>query len=331
MRRREFITALGGAAAWPMVTRAQQTARTARLGLLVGMPANDPGGIGWIEAFLGTLHDLGWKRDVNLQIDIRWTGVDPDAISKAAQDIVSPRPDVIHVITTPATAAVLRESRSIPVVFSIVSDPLGSGFVQSFARPGGNATGFVNIEASLGSKWLNLLKEIAPATRRASILFNPKTAPQSDYYLSSLQSAAPALGLAVKATAVDSAREIETVITDLATHRDAGLVVIPDLFIAAQAQQDLTIELAARHRIPAVYPFAFFVRSGGLLSYGIDLDDLERRAAGYVDRILKGAKAHELPVQLPTKFELAINLKTAKALGIELPPTLLALADEAIE
>jgi putative tryptophan/tyrosine transport system substrate-binding protein len=265
-----------------------------------------------------------------VQIDIRWA-TDPDRMPRLAKELVELRPDLIQVITTPATAAVLRETHSIPVVFSIVSKPLGSGFVESFARPGGNATGFVNYEDSVAGKWLGLLKELAPQTSRVSIPFNPKTAPQSGYYLKLLEAAAPSLALTLKAVQVSNAGEIEAEIAHLAQQSNVGLVILPDVFTSAQPQREMIIALTAHHRIPAVYPVAFFARAGGLVSYGVDLSDLQRRAAGYVDRILKGAKPQELPVQLPTKFELVINLKAAKALGLNVPPSLLATADEVIE
>jgi putative ABC transport system substrate-binding protein len=241
------------------------------------------------------------------------------------------QPDVIEVTTTPSTAAILRQTRTIPVVFTIVSDPVGSGFVESFARPGGNTTGFVNIEASVAGKWLELLKEIAPGTTAASILFNPKTALQSGYYLKTLKAVAESASISLNVLPVTNTRQIEEEIADLSRRSDYGLVILPDNFFAAQAQRDLVISLTARHHIPAVYFAAFFVRDGGLISYGVDFPDLQRRAATYVDQVLKGTNPRDLPVQLPTKFELAINVKTAKALGIHIPASLLATADEVIE
>jgi putative ABC transport system substrate-binding protein len=229
------------------------------------------------------------------------------------------------------SGADLRETRSIPVVFSVVSDPLGSGFVESFTRPGGNATGFASVEDSVAGKWLELLKELAPQTSLVSIPFNPETAPQSGYYLKLLEAAAPSLALTLKAVQISNAGEIEAEIARLAQQSNVGLVVIPDIFTGAQAHREMIIALTARHRIPAVYNAAVFAREGGLVSYGVDLSDLQRRAAAYVDRILRGAKPEDLPVQLPTKFELIINLKTAKALGITVPDKLIYTADEVIE
>jgi len=332
MKRRQFLGVLGGAAtAWPLRAQAQQADRMARLGILVGLREGDPEGELWVKTLLEALPPLGWKRGTNLQIDLRWGSNDLDQVQKAAKELVGLGPDLIQVTTTPATAAVLRETNTIPVVFSIVSDPLGSGFIKSFARPGGNATGFVNIESSMAGKWVELLKELAPGTSRISIVFNPKTAPQSPYYLKSLESAAASVALTSTVVAVNDAVAIEAAITDLGSHPNSALVVLPDIFTATKAQRDLIISLSARHRIPVVYPFALFVRAGGLASYGVDQPDLQRRAAAYVDRVLKGAKPQDLPVQLPTKFELAINLKAAKALDMNVPPTLLARADEVIE
>jgi putative ABC transport system substrate-binding protein len=249
-------------------------------------------------------------------------------MQQLGKDLVELRPDLIVTTSTPATAAVMRETHTIPVVFSPVSDPLGSGFVKSLARPGGNATGFVNIESSVAGKWLELLKELAPQTSLVSILFNPKTAPFA-YYLKLLQAAAPSFALTVKAMQVSNAGEIEAEIDQLAQQSNAGLVILPDIF--TREQSDLIIVRTAQRRIPAVYPSAFSPRAGGLVSYGPDYFDLQRRAAAYVDRILKGAKPQDLPVQLPTKFQLVINLKTAKALGLNVPAVLLATADEVIE
>ena len=229
----------------------------------------------------------------------------------------------------PAVAAILKETRTIPVVFSNVSDPVGAGFVQNLPRPGGNATGFINIEASVGGKWVELLKEIAPQVSRVGLLFNPATAPQTAYYRTSIEAAATSLAAVTQDAPVHDAAEIETVFTTLAKSRNTGIIVLPDIFTTTHRHQ--IVAMAAQLRVPTVYPFAGFVKDGGLLSYGVDTGDLHRRAAYYVDRILKGAKPADLPVQLPTKFELAINLKTARALGLSVPPHLLAIADEVIE
>ncbi|MGO9847604.1 MAG: ABC transporter substrate-binding protein [Methylocella sp.] len=330
MRRRDFITLLGAAtAAWPLAAHAQQPA-VPRIAVLIGLPQDDPEAQKWAKAFLDALPPLGWKPDANLRIDWRWTA-DPARMPEVAKEIVEQRPDLVVTTTTPLTAAVLRVSHTIPVVFAAVSDPVGSGFVQSLSRPGGNATGFINVEASVGGKWLEVLKEIAPGTARVAILFNPKTAPQSVYYLKTLQASAQTLGLTLTAAQVASAQDIEAAINDLAKFPNGGFVIMPDIFTAAKTQRDLIISLAAHLRIPAVYAFTFFVKDGGLISYGADNADLLRRAADYVDRILKGKKPQDLPVQLPTKFELAINTKTAAALGVKFPASILAVADEVIE
>jgi putative tryptophan/tyrosine transport system substrate-binding protein len=330
MRRREFITLAGGAAAaWPLAVRAQQPAMS-RIGVLVGFPEGDPEAEKRIEALLEGLFQLGWKRDKNIHIDIRWAGTDPAGMQQLAKELIELRPDLIQVNTTRATAAVLQETHTIPVVF-LVSDPIGSGFVASFARPGGNATGFVNLEDSVAGKWLELLKELAPQTSWVSVLFNPQTAPQSAYYLKILEAAAPSLALKLKVVQVNNAGEIEAEIAHLAQQSNVGLVILPDIFTVAPANRKMIIALTAQYRIPAVYFYAAWPREGGLVSYGVDYFDVQRRAAAYVDRILKGAKPQDLPVQLPTKFELVINLKTAKALGLKVPAVLLATADEVIE
>jgi putative ABC transport system substrate-binding protein len=298
-----------------------------RIGVLNGFSEGDPEGERLIQALLEGLSQLGWKRDENIRIDVRW-GADPARIQQLGKDLVELRPDLIVALSTPATAAVLRQTHTIPVVFGPVSDPLGSGFVKTLARPGGNATGFVNMESSVAGKWLELLKELAPQTSLVAILFNPKTAPFA-YYLKLLEAAAPSFALALKAMQVSNVGEIEAEIDEFAKQPNAGLVVLPDVFTSAQPQRDLILARIAQHRIPAVYPDSrFWVRAGGLVSYGVDLTDLERQAAGYIDRILKGAKPQDLPVQLPTKFELAINLKTAKALGLTVPQKLIYTADD---
>jgi putative ABC transport system substrate-binding protein len=329
--RRQFISAIGGAAiAWPLAARAQ-SARTARVGMLISLPEGDPEGERWLKSLREGLESLGWKEGANLALDVRWGDPNPDRLQAIAKELVSLKPDVIQVTATPATAAVLRETRTIPVVFAVVSDPIGSGLVQSLARPGGNVTGFVNIEASVGGKWIELLKEIAPRTARVTVMFNPNTAPQSAFYMKSVEAAAASLALPVAVARVKSHDDIETAITDLARVPNSGLVISPDLFTATKAQRDTIIELTARNHIPAVYFLSLFARTGGLVAYGVDHPDLLRRAAAYVDRILKGEKPENLPVQLPTKFEFVINLKTAKSLGLTVSPSMLATADEVIE
>ena len=330
MRRRDFIVLLGSsAAAWPLAAYAQQPTMS-RIGVLIGLTEGDPEAEKWIQALVEGLTQLGWKRDKNMRVDI-YSATEPARMQQMAKDLIKLRPDLIQVTTTPFTAAVLRETHTIPVVFSIVSDPLGSGFVESLARPGGNATGFVNLEDSVAGKWLVLLKDLAPQIYRVSILFNPETAPQWAYYLKFLEAAGLSLALKLKLVQISKTDEIEAEIDQLAQQSDAGLVILPDVFLGAQAPREMIIAGTARRRIPAVYPVARWVIDGGLVSYGVDFADLQRRAASYVDRILKGAKPQDLPVQLPTKFELVINLKTAKALGLTVPDKLLSTADKVIE
>jgi putative ABC transport system substrate-binding protein len=329
MQRRKFITFLGGAsAAWPLAARAQQGDRIRRIGMLMGLAESDPEGQRWAQTFIQALQELGWRSGTNVRIDLRWA-TDLDHMRTFAKELVELQPDLIQVTTTPATAEVLRQTRTIPVVFSVVSDPVGWGFVQNLPRPGGNATGFINIESSLSGKWVELLKEIAPRVTRVAMLFNPATAPQTAYYRGPLEAAAASLGIAAMTAPIRETAEVETAITALGQDPHAGLIALPDIFVTAH--RDLIISLAARHHVAAIYPLRLFVRAGGLVSYGVDLPDLQRRAAGYVDRILKGATPADLPVQLPTKFELAVNLKTAKGLGLTVPPTLLATADELVE
>ncbi len=329
MKRRQFIGLLGGAAAWPVAARAQRSDRVRRIGMLNTLAEDDPQGQQQEQTLLQSLQELGWKRGTNLEVDLRWGASNNERIQMIAKELVAAQPDVIQVTTTPGTAAVLRETRTIPVVFSIVSDPVGAGFVASLPHPGGNATGFINIESSMGGKWLELLKEVAPHVSRVTLLFDPTTGPQANYYQEPIEAAARSLAIALKSAPVGDVAAIETEIAATVQERDTGLVVFPDIFTFTH--RDLIVSLANRRNLPAVYPFTVFASAGGLVSYGVDLLDLQRRAAGYVDRILKGTKPEDLPVQLPTKFELAVNLKTAKALGLTIPESLLARADEVIE
>jgi putative tryptophan/tyrosine transport system substrate-binding protein len=278
MRRRDFIIFAGTGVSWSLAAHAQQ-ATISRIGVLLGLPEGDPEAEKWIQALVEGLSQLGWKRDKNMRIDLRWAD-DPTDAQQRAKELINLRPDLIQVTTTVATAAVLRETRTIPVVFSNVSDPIGSGFVESFARPGGNATGFVNIEDTVAGKWLELLKQIAPQTSQVSVLFNPKTSP-STYYLKLLEAAAPSLGFELKPAQVSNADEIETEINQLAQQSNAGLVILPDVFTAAPPRRKLIVLRTAQRRIPAVYPLAFWAREGGLISYGIDHPDF---ATPSVDR-----------------------------------------------
>jgi putative ABC transport system substrate-binding protein len=334
MNRRELITRLGGGAAsavsWPRAVRAQQSERMRRVGVLLPYIEGDPEAQAQVGAFRQALQQLGWTDGRNVRIDMRWGGGEVAGIRSVAKELVALPADVMLARTTPATAALLQESRTIPIVFVVVSDPVGDGFVASFAHPGGNVTGFTNVEASLGGKWLEVLKEIAPAVTRVAVMFGPKTSPGGgSYYLGLVKGAAASLGVAVTATPVQDASEIERAVDAFGHAPNGGLVLTPD--VVTTTHREVLIAAAARHRLPAIYAYRYFPAQGGLASYGIDVIDQWRRAASYVDRILRGAKPSELPVQAPVKFELAVNLKTAKALGLEVPPTLLALADEVIE
>jgi len=330
MRRREFITLLGGAAAaWPLGAHAQQTQRARRIGILMGV-GDDAETKGWLVTFNQRLEQLGWQVGRNLQIDERWTAGDPERNRRFAGELLAMQLDAVFAFSSVAVAALQRENHSVPIVFTAISDPVGSGFVQSLARPGGNATGFTNFVPTMAAKWLEVLKEIAPEVRHAALLFNPQTAPYvSEYYRGPFEAAAPAFGVRASAAIVHEMPEIEVAMAALAREPGGGLVVPPDNF--SYVHRSMIFALAARHRLPAVYPFRFMAREGGLVSYGVDLGETFPRAAEYIDRILGGAKPADLPVQAPTKFELAINLKVANALGLTVPPTLIARADEMIE
>jgi putative ABC transport system substrate-binding protein len=331
MQRREFIAGLGSAAAWPVVARAQQqSGRVRQVGVLMGWNENDPEVQGWLSRFTQGLSELGWIDGRNVHLDVRWTAGNADLMRVLARKFADIQPDVILAGNTPVTAALHRETRTIPIVFAAVSDPIGEGFVASLPRPGGNITGFVNEEASLSGKWLELLTEIAPSVKRVAIIFDPDTAPGGgSYYLASFEAAARKLKVEPIAARVRSVAEIETVMTSLGREPGGGLVVMPGSFIVTHRAQIMV--QATRNNVPAVYSQPVWVRDGGLLSYGPDPMDLFRRAAPYVDRILRGAKPADLPVQLPVKFHVALNVKTAKALGLTVPQSILLRADEVIE
>jgi len=330
LKRRDFITLLGGAAAArPVVARAQQGERVRQVGVLIGV-AGDAETKAWVVTFHKRLNKLGWNVGSNLQIEERWTAGDPEQNRLFAGELLAKKPDAIFAFSSVAVAALLQESRTVPIVFTAVSDPVGSGFVESLARPGGNATGFTNFVPTMAAKWLEVLKGIAPQVQRAALLFNPQTAPYvAQYYQRPFEAAATSFGVQAMVAVVHKMGEIEAAIADIAREPDGGLVVPPDNF--SYVHRELIFALAARHRLPAVYPFRFMAREGGLISYGVDLGETFPRAAEYIDRILKGTKPTDLPVQAPTKFELAINLRTAKTLGLEVPPSLIARADEVIE
>ena len=330
MRRREFITLLGGAAvAWPVAARAQQPERMRLIGVLMNRAADNPEGQTRFAAFLQGLQEAGWAVGRNVRIDIRWGASDVDRERKYAAELVALVPDIILAGGTLSVVAVQQASRSVPIVFAAVSDPVGAGFVDNLARPGGNVTGFMAFEYSLSGKWLELLKEIAPGMKRAAVL-RDAASPGGTGEFGAIQTVAPSLGVEVSAVNVRDADEIERAIAAFARSANGGLVVTGTATVTVHS--DLIIMLAAQHKLPAIYGGnRFNVTSGGLVSYGPDIVDQFRRAAGYVDRILKGEQPADLPVQTPTKYELVINLKTAKALGIEIPATVLARADEVIE
>jgi putative ABC transport system substrate-binding protein len=327
IRRREFITLLGGAAAWPLAARAQGD-RVRRIGVLMPYDENDPLAKARISGFTQALADLGWTDGRNVRILPRWTGDDINRSQELAQEVVGLQPDIILTQGVVPTVAVQRETRTIPIVFASGADPVASGIVPRLNRPGGNITGFANLEATLGSKWLELLSEIAPGLKRAAIMFNPDFPPAS-IFMPSFETAARSLKVEPITAAVHSDAEIETAIIALGREPGGGLVVMPDGFTGAH--RATIISAAAQNHVPAVYELSTFARDGGLLSYGVERVDLFRRAATYVDRILRGEKPGDLPVQFPTKFEMVVNRKTANALGLTIPPSIMLRADEVIE
>ena len=330
MRRREFISLFGGAAAtWPLAARAQQAGTLRRVGVLIGFAESDPAVQSWLGAFRGTLAKLGWTEGSNLRIEVRWAGDDPDRMKTFAKELVDLRPDAILSVTTPVTGALIRETQTIPIVIVTVADPISSGFVANLGRPGGNLTGFALYEPSMGGKWLELLKQIAPGVTRVALLFNPATTVPVKFYMSSIEAAASSFAIQANTAPVHAKDGIEGVIATLAGNPGAGLIVMPDLFNTVN--RDLIIAMAARSRVPAIYFVRAFTDSGGLISYGPDFAEQYPQAAEYIDRILKGEKPGNLPIQMPIKVPLIINLKTTKALGLDVPVRLLQLADEVIE
>jgi putative ABC transport system substrate-binding protein len=327
LRRRRFITLLGSAVAWPVAARAQRSVRVYRVGMLTGQPEADPENASRLAAFRQTLSTFGWSEGRNLQIDIRWGAGDPGRMRVLAKELSGLAPDIVVAESTPATATLRQEIPNVPIVFSQVANPVGAGFAASLARPGGNTTGFTNFEPSMGGKWLELLKEVAPHVARTAAIFNPKT--HSGQYWQSIEVAAPSLAVTFTRSPVGNTTEIERAIQVFARDPNGGLLVMPDSFTISH--RELIVALAERHRLPSIYPYRVFTAGGGLLSYGVDQVEIFRRIAAYVDRILRGTNPGELPIEGPTKFELAVNLKTAKALGIEVPPMMLARADEVIE
>jgi len=329
MRRRSFITLVGGAAAaWPLAARAQQAGRIWRIGVLMPADVDDPDAQDRLTAFQRTLQQLGWTDGRNVRIDYRWSKSDADAMRKNVAELVASAPDVILANGSAAMGPLLQATRAVPIVFAAVADPVGAGYVNSLARPGGNATGFVLYEFGLSNKWLELLKEVAPRVVRVAVIRDSSVSAGIGQF-AAIQSAAPSFGVELTAVNVNEAIEIERAVADFARVPNGGLIVTGSAL--AVTHRNLIVQLAARHRLPAVYFRKIMVTSGGMMSYGPDLMEHFRQAAGYVDRILKGEKPANLPVQAPTKYELVINLKTAKALGLEIPPTLIARADEVIE
>ena len=331
MRRREFIKVIAGSiVAWPLTTHAQQSNQQRRIGVLMVDAENDPEGQSHAKAIRDGLQKLGWTAERNIRFDYRWAAGDAGRIRAFAKELVAMQPDVILARSTPATAALKAETRTIPIVFTTVSDPIGSEFVANLARPGANITGFTNFESSISGKWLGLLKEIAPHVARVGIMFNPETAPYAPYYVRPLEAAARSFKVEPISAAVHDDAAIERVIARLARDSNGGLIVLPDAFTTSDHRKNI-IEQAARNHLPVIYPYRFIVEEGGLMSYGIDITDLYQRAASYIDRILRGTQPADLPVQQPSKFELVINLKTAKALDLEVPLSLQIRADALIE
>jgi len=328
VKRREFIRLVGGATAWPLAARAQQGEQVRRIGVLTVFPADDPEARAWIKALLQGLMEVGWVEGRNIRIDDRWAGADHSRLLALANELIELKPDLIVAAGGPAAAALAGGTRSLPIVFVQVVDPVAFALVRSLARPGGNVTGFMHFEPSMVGKWLEVLKEVAPTIERAAVIFDPDN-PASHVYLRTIETVSGSSAMQLIPTGVRGAAEIERAIETLAREPNAAFIVLPNPVI--HLHRELTIALAAEHRLPAMYPYRYFAAGGGLMSYGIDLNDLYRRAATYVDRILKGEKPADLPVQAPTKYELVLNLKTAKALGINVPLQIQQLADEVIE
>jgi ABC-type uncharacterized transport system substrate-binding protein len=329
MRRREFIVGFGVVVTVPLVARAQEGERLRRIGILMTFAESDPVAQAYLAVFREELQKLGWVEGRNIRVDIRRAAPGIEPLQRSASELIALQPDLILSQNSPTTTALFQQTRAIPIIFANASDPIGSGFVASFPRPGGNVTGFIILEPTVAGKWLELLKEIAPHVSRVAFLFNPATATFADYWLGSFKSAAASFGVEAITVPVRDTSELETIIATQAREPNGGLVLMPDTFTIAHRVE--VTSLATRYRLPAVYPFRVFAEVGGLLSYGNDLIDQYRRAAGYADRILKGEKPADLPVQAPTKFEMVINLKTAKALGITVPLSVVARANDVIE
>jgi putative tryptophan/tyrosine transport system substrate-binding protein len=329
VKRRDVIALFGGAATWPLVARAQQPGRMRRVGVLSSLAESDSEAQVWDAAFRKRLVELGWIDGRSIHIDYRWAAGSVDRMRLFARELVDLNPDALVTISTPATAAVQAEARTIPIVFAWVSDPVGSGFVSSLAHPGGNITGFLNIETSVIGKWLSLMREIAPQVSRIGFLYNPQTAPYARYYLDTFRAVSATLAIEAIDAPVHSTEEVEALLTKLGGEAGAGLFVMSDTSMVVYRKT--IYSLAERYRLPTIYPYRVFAAEGGLLSYGVDVADLLRGAATYIDRILRGEKPSELPVQQPTRFELVINAKTAKTLGLTIPTSMLVAAEEVVE
>ena len=329
MRRREFITLLGGAAAWPLATRAQQRARLPQVAILRSEVAGDPEGLRNSGALVRGLQALGWTQGRNIRIEQRWAGGSVDAMKALAKELVALEPDVIVVVSTPVSAAVMQETHTIPIIFVQNFDPVGSGLVKSLVAPDGNITGFTSYEPGISSKWLELLKGVAPQVARVAIVYNPQTAPYAGVFLRSIEAASPIFAIQPIAMPIQDSGTIEKSIEAFAREINPGLMVLPDA--TTTVHEKLIVKLASQHRLPAIYPWRHYVTAGGLMCYAVDLPVLWRRAASYVDQVLKGEKPANLPIQQPTKFELVINLTAAKAVGLTIPASILSLADDLID
>jgi putative ABC transport system substrate-binding protein len=329
MKRRQFITLLGGTIAWPLTAHAQQLERSVRIGVLMGIGEHDPESGPRVEALERGFRELGWVKGRNLHLDYRWTAGDLDRARLFAKEIVELKPDLIVVHSTPAVKALRQLTTTIPMVFVLIADPIGSGFVDNLSHPGGNITGFMNVDAPMTSKWLELIVEIAPKTKQVALIFNPDTASFYQDFLRTFDTAAPKFNVRGIATPVTDAAGIERAMKELGQLPDTALFVLPDVFV--QVHRALIIKLAEQYRVPAIYPYGFFPTSGGLLSYGIDTIAIFHQAAGYADKILKGAAPNDLPVQAPLTFKLVVNLKAARTIGLTIPESFLLRADEVIE
>jgi len=329
MRRREFITLLGGTAIWPLITRAQQGDRPRRVGVLLSYLESDAQVQTWTKALETSLQELGWTSGRNIRLDYRWAGPNPDRLRAAAEELVRLSPDILVPVATPALIAAQHATGSIPIVFANVGDPVGQGLIASFSRPGGNTTGFGVFDFSMAGKWVQAIKEIAPSVTRIGVIYNPETGPYYASFLSFVETASGPLGVKTISIAIHKSDLIKQTLETIAEEPTTGVIVIPSSMFSTY--RDVIIANVARLRLPAVYPYSFFAQNGGLLSYGADVRELLKQAGGYVDRILRGAKVSDLPAQMPTKYELIVNVKAAKALGLTVLPTLLDRADEVIE